>query len=103
MQTVPVPESDLPVRLPKLQSVSGKGLSPLLDAKEWVNVQCPECGDENAKRETDTMDTFVDSAWYFLRYTDAGNNRLPFDKDTADTLMPVDTYIGGVEHGELSD
>ncbi|XP_072020576.1 probable leucine--tRNA ligase, mitochondrial [Amphiura filiformis] len=99
-KAVPVPESDLPVILPKLKSVSGKGISPLLQATDWLNVKCPQCGGD-AKRETDTMDTFVDSAWYFLRYTDPHNETEPFVKDKADSLMPVDMYVGGQEHALL--
>ncbi|XP_038066500.1 probable leucine--tRNA ligase, mitochondrial [Patiria miniata] len=94
---VPVPEGDLPVVLPKLNTLTGKGMSPLAEATDWVNVRCPECSGD-AKRETDTMDTFVDSSWYFLRYTDAANEKAAFGQEAADWLMPVDLYIGGKEH-----
>lgn len=94
-----MPDDDLPVVLPKLDSLSSKGLSPLTEVKDWYNVRCPKCNNP-AVRETDTMDTFVDSAWYFLRYTDANNSQEIFSKKEVDWLMPVDLYIGGKEHGE---
>ncbi|MGQ9608243.1 MAG: leucine--tRNA ligase [bacterium] len=93
----PVPDSDLPVILPKDVEISGDGASPLAKHEYFVNVKCPKCG-KKARRETDTMDTFVDSSWYFLRYIDPKNEKLPFDKDKANYWMPVDQYIGGVEH-----
>ncbi|XP_071498588.1 leucine--tRNA ligase, mitochondrial-like [Diadema antillarum] len=96
-KAVPVPSSSLPVVLPKLESLSGKGLSALANEADWINVECPRCGGA-AKRETDTMDTFVDSSWYFLRYTDPNNQAEAFRKDLADWLMPVDVYVGGKEH-----
>ncbi|KAI8324649.1 leucyl-tRNA synthetase [Martensiomyces pterosporus] len=98
--TVPVPESDLPVELPKGIELSGRGGSPLARATHWVNCKCPECGGA-AKRDTDTLDTFVDSSWYYLRYTDAQNSGLPFSPTMASAAMPVDIYIGGVEHAIL--
>src|SRR5579862_2955091 len=97
---VPVPEKDLPVVLPVDIKLTGKGRSPLADAPEFVNVKCPKCG-EDAKRETDTMDTFVDSSWYFYRYCDAHNSTAPFDSAKIATWFPVDQYIGGVEHAIL--
>ena len=93
---VPVPEKDLPVMLPKNVKFTGEG-NPLEHSKEFVNTKCPKC-EGPAKRETDTMDTFVDSSWYFLRYCDPGNNKMPFAKDIVDYWMPVDQYIGGIEH-----
>ncbi|XP_063407729.1 probable leucine--tRNA ligase, mitochondrial [Mytilus trossulus] len=99
-QIVPVPQEELPVKLPKLESLTQKGLSPLTQATEWLNVKCPKCGG-NATRETDTMDTFVDSSWYFLRYLDPSNSSLPFEREVANQLMPVDLYIGGKEHATL--
>ena len=95
---VPVPEQDLPVELPR-DVVFGKG-NPLESSPSFVNAPCPTCGEE-ARRETDTMDTFMDSSWYFLRYTDATNDDLPFDKAIADHWMHVDFYCGGIEHAQM--
>ncbi len=97
---VPVPEKDLPVILPEKIDVSLTGGSPLSHVPEFVNATCPKCGGP-ARRETDTMDTFVDSSWYFYRYTDAHNDRAPFDSKTANYWFPIDQYIGGVEHAIL--
>jgi leucyl-tRNA synthetase len=97
---VPVPENQLPILLPEVEDYMPKGRSPLAAAEEWVNVDCPRCG-KPAKRETDTMDTFVDSSWYFMRYTDARNDQAPFDREVVDYWLPVDQYIGGVEHAIL--
>uniref|UniRef100_A0ABM5GPM5 leucine--tRNA ligase n=1 Tax=Pogona vitticeps TaxID=103695 RepID=A0ABM5GPM5_9SAUR len=97
---VPVPYEDLPVQLPSVTSFTRKDGSPLASILHWVNCTCPRCK-EPAKRETDTMDTFVDSAWYYLRYTDPHNAERPFNKDLADYWMPVDLYIGGKEHAVL--
>jgi len=97
---VPVPEADLPVLLPLKVEITGQGRSPLADVPEFVNVACPECGGP-ARRESDTMDTFVDSSWYFYRYTDARNDKLPFDPAKAAYWFPIDQYIGGVEHAIL--
>jgi leucyl-tRNA synthetase len=97
---VAVPYTDLPVKLPKIATFTGRGDSPLAQVSEWVNVKCPACGGP-AKRETDTMDTFVDSSWYFLRFCDPGNTELPFDSAAAAYWMPVDFYSGGVEHAIL--
>ncbi|MEG4814018.1 leucine--tRNA ligase [Microcoleus sp. K5-D4] len=97
--TVPVPQSDLPVLLPENVKFTGKG-SPLAKMEEWVNVPCPTCGTP-AKRETDTMDTFIDSSWYFLRYPDAQNQEQVFDTAKTNDWMPVDQYVGGIEHAIL--
>jgi leucyl-tRNA synthetase len=97
---VPVPDSELPIVLPKITEFTGRGDSPLAHVEDWVNVPCPKCGG-SAKRETDTMDTFVDSSWYFYRFCDPSNNSLPFDPSTVRYWGPVDHYIGGVEHAIL--
>ena len=97
---VPVPESELPVVLPDLDDYAPKGKSPLASAEDWVNVKCPSCG-KDARRETDTMDTFVDSSWYYLRYCDATNDEAPWAQEAVDGWMPVSQYIGGVEHAIL--
>ena len=98
--TVEVPESELPVRLPENVKFTGQGKSPLSECPEFVNTTCPKCGGA-ARRETDTMDTFVCSSWYYLRYCDPHNTEMPFDKEKADYWMNVDQYIGGVEHAIL--
>jgi leucyl-tRNA synthetase len=97
---VPVPEHDLPVLLPDVEDYAPRGRSPLAAAEDWLRVDCPSCGGP-AQRETDTMDTFVDSSWYFLRYCDANNDEAPWDSAVVDSWMPVDQYIGGVEHAIL--
>jgi leucyl-tRNA synthetase len=97
---VAVPDKDLPVELPKVTTFTGRGDSPLAQVPEFVNVKCPKCGGP-ARRETDTMDTFVDSSWYFLRFADPHNKELPFDPVPAAYWMPVDFYSGGVEHAIL--
>ncbi|MCG9479679.1 MAG: leucine--tRNA ligase [Actinomycetia bacterium] len=98
--TVPVPEQDLPVRLPYDVDFKPTGLSPLAYCDEFVNTVCPVCGGK-AKRETDTMDTFVCSSWYFLRYCSPDDSRQPFNQDEVDYWMPVDQYIGGIEHATM--
>ncbi len=98
--TVPVPENDLPVTLPDHAEFTGAGRSPLAGVAEFVNTSCPKCN-APARRETDTMDTFIDSSWYFFRYTDPKNDRAPFDKEAASYWTPVDQYIGGVEHAVM--
>jgi len=98
--TVPVPDEDLPVELPEVADYAPKGRSPLAAAEDWVATECPRCG-EPGRRETDTMDTFVDSSWYFLRYCDAANDEAAWDRAVVDGWMPVDQYIGGIEHAIL--
>ncbi len=96
----PVSEDELPVRLPEDVEFIGHGPSPLTTSKTFLEARCPICGGA-ARRETDTMDTFVDSSWYFLRYLDPKNGALPFDKAAADAWMPVNLYIGGIEHATM--
>lgn len=95
----PVPEEDLPVKLPNVKETQ-KGRNELSNVDDWVNTKCPKCGGE-ARRETDTMDTFVDSSWYYLRFLDPDNVNAPFSLDKARKYMPVDLYIGGLEHATL--
>ena len=98
--TVPVPEADLPVQLPEDVVFTAGRVSSLAQLDGWANVPCPSCGTP-AKRETDTMDTFIDSSWYFLRYPDAKNDRQVFDKNKTNDWLPVDQYVGGIEHAIL--
>jgi leucyl-tRNA synthetase len=97
---VPVPENQLPVVLPDRIEITGSGRSPLENVPSFVNVACPKCG-AAAKRETDTMDTFIDSSWYFYRYCDPRNDRMPFDSAKIAYWFEIDQYIGGVEHAIL--
>ena len=97
---VPVPDDQLPVVLPKVAQFTGRGDSPLAQVAEFVNVTCPKCGGP-ARRETDTMDTFVDSSWYFYRFADPRNDKMPFDPAMLKYWLPVDFYSGGVEHAIL--
>ena len=97
---VPVPDDQLPVKLPNVTNFTGRGDSPLAQVPEFVNVTCPKCGGP-ARRETDTMDTFVDSSWYFYRFADPHNDRAPFDPANVTYWLPVDFYSGGVEHAIL--
>jgi leucyl-tRNA synthetase len=97
---VPVPRDQLPVELPDVEDYAPKGRSPLAAVDEFVNTVCPRC-EGAARRETDTMDTFVDSSWYYFRYADPHNDEVIFDREKADYWMPVDQYIGGVEHAIL--
>ncbi|HUZ82555.1 MAG TPA: leucine--tRNA ligase, partial [Gaiellaceae bacterium] len=96
---VAVPEADLPVLLPDVDDYRPKGQPPLASNEEFINAPCPVCG-EPGRREADTMDTFVDSSWYFLRYTDPENDQAPFDRAIADYWMPIDQYIGGIDHAK---
>jgi leucyl-tRNA synthetase len=97
---VPVPDKDLPVVLPANPKLTGEGESPLATDPDFVNVKCPKCGGA-ARRETDTMDTFVDSSWYFYRYCDPRNDKAPYESAKADYWFPIDQYIGGIEHAIL--
>lgn len=97
---VPVPDADLPVELPEDVGFTDGKVSSLAELEDWVNVPCPNCGTP-AKRETDTMDTFIDSSWYFLRYPDAKNGKQIFDPKQTNDWMPVDQYVGGIEHAIL--
>ncbi|HKP18477.1 MAG TPA: leucine--tRNA ligase [Gaiellaceae bacterium] len=94
---VPVPDDELPVLLPEVQDYRPKGVPPLASNEEWLHVPCPKCGGP-ATREADTMDTFVDSSWYFLRYVDADNGEAPFDRRLVDYWCPISHYIGGIDH-----
>ncbi len=98
--TVPVPEKDLPVVLPEDVPLTGEGGSPLARVKSFVEAVCPACGGPG-RRETDTMDTFVDSSWYFYRYCDARNDRAPFDPEIVSAWFPIDLYVGGITHATL--
>ncbi len=97
---VPVPDDQLPIALPEDVEFSGRGASPLTQLPDWVNVDCPTCG-RPAQRETDTMDTFIDSSWYFLRFTDSRNDDAIFESSKANDWLPVDQYVGGIEHAIL--
>ncbi len=94
---VAVSEHELPVLLPKVENYTPKGRSPLADVPEYMHINCPKCGGE-AERDPDTMDTFVCSSWYFLRYVDPHNDKMPFDKKKAAAWMPIDLYVGGITH-----
>ena len=95
-----VPEEQLPVKLPKDVKFETGATSPLAQAEDFVNCTCPKCG-APAKRETDTMDTFICSSWYYMRYADPHNDKAPFSKDAINYWLPVDQYIGGIEHAIL--
>jgi leucyl-tRNA synthetase len=97
---VPVAESDLPILLPEIDDYRPRGKPPLAQAEDWVRTTCPRCGGE-ARRETETMDTFVDSSWYFLRYCDSRNDRAPFSSEVVDYWNPVDLYVGGTDHATM--
>jgi len=97
---VPVPEEELPVILPEVEDYKPKGIPPLAQAEDWVRVPCPRCG-KVGRREVETMDTFVDSSWYFLRYCDPDNDEAPYDPELADHWMPVDHYTGGLDHSTV--
>jgi leucyl-tRNA synthetase len=95
---VPVPESELPVVLPDLENYRPQGMPPLASSPSFINVKCPQCGGADAKRDPETLDTFVDSSWYFLRYPDPHNAIAIFDKEKVKHWMPVDLYVIGAEH-----
>ena len=94
---VPVPEKDLPVRLPYDVEFLPDGKSPLAKCEKFMHTTCPKCGGE-AQRDPDTLDTFVCSSWYYLRYADAHNEKEPFSREAVDRMLPVDVYVGGAEH-----
>jgi leucyl-tRNA synthetase len=94
---VPLPDDELPLLLPEVEDYRPRGKPPLASNEEWLNVPCPACGGP-ARREAETMDTFVDSAWYFLRYCDPRDDQMPFSRVLADFWMPVDQYVGGIDH-----
>ena len=94
---VPVPDDELPVLLPEIDDYQPKGKAPLASNEEWLRVPCPRCGGDG-RREADTMDTFVDSSWYFLRYFDPHNDTAPWDREVVDYWLPVSQYIGGIDH-----
>jgi leucyl-tRNA synthetase len=96
---VPVPEAELPVLLPEIDDYQPRGEPPLAQATDWINVSCPRCGGPG-RREADTMDTFVDSSWYFVRYTDPHDDHAAFDRRVADYWLPIDQYIGGIDHAK---
>ncbi len=98
--SVPSEECELPINLPKVIDFKSTNLNSLKNNNDWINVNCPKCGTPS-KRETDTMDTFMCSSWYFLRFTSAKNNDLPFEKEKVNKWLPVDQYVGGVEHAIL--
>ncbi|MCX5921487.1 MAG: leucine--tRNA ligase [Candidatus Melainabacteria bacterium] len=98
---VPVPEDQLPIKLPEDVEFSGAGGSPLASHPDFVKTTCPKCGNEHARRETDTMDTFVCSSWYYLRFIDPHNEKAVFDPELVNRWMPVDQYVGGIEHAIL--
>ena len=98
---VPVPEDQLPIKLPEDVEFSGAGGSPLASHPDFVKTTCPKCGNEHARRETDTMDTFVCSSWYYLRFIDPHNENAVFDPELVNRWMPVDQYVGGIEHAIL--
>ncbi|MBT3755311.1 MAG: leucine--tRNA ligase [Candidatus Cloacimonetes bacterium] len=98
--TVLVPNEDLPIKLPENVELGKTTQNPLLSVDDWVNVKCPKCG-KPARRETDTMDTFVDSSWYYARYADPKNDDEPFNTEIANNWLPVDQYIGGIEHAVM--
>jgi leucyl-tRNA synthetase len=97
---VAVPEDELPVPLPEVEDYRPKGIAPLAGAEDWIRAPCPVCGKEG-RREAETMDTFVDSSWYFLRYCDAHNDAAPFERAIVDWWCPVDLYIGGADHATM--
>ena len=97
---VPVPEEELPVTLPDIEDYKPKGIAPLASAEAWVRAPCPVCGKEG-RREVETMDTFVDSSWYFLRYCDPHNDEAAWSREIVDSWCPVDQYIGGVDHATM--
>jgi leucyl-tRNA synthetase len=94
---VPVPEDELPILLPDVEDYRPRGKPPLASNEEWLRAPCPRCGREG-RREAETMDTFVDSSWYFLRYCDPRNDEAPFDRDIVDFWMPINQYVGGIDH-----